>query len=184
MADAVMKTRASNRNDLSAGYVRSILAYDPSNGLLTWKERTDAAPWWNGKWAGEPAGSVTNDGYIRITINGRKYMAHRLAWLITTGAWPEPEADHKNTNRADNRWDNLRQATEMQNRRNRSIGRNNTTGFKGAFWNKEWRRWSSSITADGKNHFLGYFDTAEKAHEAYCAAADRLHGEFAQHSKK
>lgn len=88
--------------------------------------------------------------------------------------------DHINGNGLDNRRSNLRIATPQQNQCNRGKQRNNTTGFKGVYYNKKCDKFAAAIRANKKLHYLGLFSTAEGAHAAYCAAADRLHGDFAK----
>ena len=89
--------------------------------------------------------------------------------------------DHANCDMTlHNRRANLRYATKMQQAYNRGLRKDSTSGLKGARWNKVWKRWQSSIRADGKVHWLGWHATAESAHAAYCAAAKRLHGDFSR----
>lgn len=95
-----------------------------------------------------------------------------------TGEWPSADVDHKNRDRRDNRWENLRAATRSQNNANRVTTASH--GFKGATYNKRQGRWAAQTKFKGKPVYLGYYDTPEEAHAAYLAAAERLWGEFAR----
>ena len=84
------------------------LSYDRETGLFIWRmARADKI--------GAIAGKREHHGYIQIVIDGRAYMAHRLAWLWQTGGWPLREIDHVNGHKDDNTWNNLREATRSQN---------------------------------------------------------------------
>lgn len=132
----------------------------------------------NGAIAGMVAGSIhKKQGYRFIGIERRHYKAARLAWLWMTGEWPSHDVDHRNRDRADDRWENLRHATRSQNGCNRGLSRN-TSGFKGVSWDKSRGRWFVSICVGGKQKNLGRFDCVEDAIAARNAAAERLHGEF------
>lgn len=95
-----------------------------------------------------------------------------------TGEWPADMIDHKNRDRTDNRWENLREATRSQNNANRRAS--STHGFKGATFNRRQGRWMAQTKVNGKRVYLGYYDTPEEAHAAYVAAAERYFGEFAR----
>jgi hypothetical protein len=112
-------------------------------------------------------------------IDGKRYLAHRLAWLYTHGAWPHKLLDHRNRVTGDNRIDNLREATGSQNKANQLTNTNNTSGFKGVYWSKQNAKWQAGIRHQGKQKHLGCFNTKEDAHTAYCTAATQLKGEFA-----
>lgn len=88
--------------------------------------------------------------------------------------------DHINGNGLDNRRVNLRMATNAQNQWNRKTSRSNPLGLKGVSWERRTCKWRARIGANGVNIMIGTFDTPEAAHEAYCEAARRLHGEFAR----
>jgi hypothetical protein len=105
---------------------------------------------------------------------------HRLLCQCQTGQNP----DHIDGNGLNNIFapgeqiNNLRAATVGQNATNTRLRLDNTSGFKGASWNKAMNKWASQIQHQRKKIHLGFFDTAEDAHSAYCKAAQRLHGEF------
>jgi HNH endonuclease/AP2 domain len=129
--------------------------------------------------ADDVAGLLDGDGYRRITIKGRIYQAHQLAWLYMTGKWCSRVIDHRDGDPSNNRWANLRRATISQNNANRRIHRNNKCGFKGVVRNHI-GRWCAAIYKDGRRYHLGSFATPEEAHAAYVAAARKLFGEFAR----
>lgn len=153
--------------------LREILHYDREAGIFTWKVSRGrcARP-------GVLAGCINKGGYHKINIGGRKYSTHRLAWLYMTGQWPMGEIDHINCNPLDNRFANLREADRFGNTRNTKKRRDNTSGFKGVGFKDG--RWVARIWIGGKRKHIGYFGSAEDAHIAYVAAADKYHGEFAR----
>lgn len=169
------------RTDLTAECVRRILDYDPETGVFRWRHRPDARREWNTRYAGKVAGTAKPGrltSYIRLNVGGRLYYAHRVAWLIVHGEWPEDQIDHVNGDGADNRIANLRPASNAENLRNRGKTRGNEAGAKGVCWDAWARRWKASITVDGEHRHLGRFDTPEEAHAAYARAAQEHHGEF------
>lgn len=160
---------------LTAAYVRSMLLYDPRTGIFRHKYPRFRVR------AGEVAGSPNEWGHIRIKLDGKLYMAHRLAWIYMTGEEPPCQIDHRDTNPANNAWLNLRLATGSQNMCNIGMRKDNKTGFKGVSWHPKKRRFSAGIRYQGRKRHLGYFDDPSEAYELYCLAADMLHGEFANH---
>lgn len=83
---------------------------------------------------GEVAGYVNKMGYVQISISGYTYLAHRLAWTITHGDYPDgeqPFIDHINGKRDDNRIANLRDSSGAENNRNRQMSSDNTSGIVG-----------------------------------------------------
>jgi len=87
------------------------------------------------------AGSVNNLGYVKIKLNGKSYAAHRLAFLYVTGSWPENQVDHINRIRTDNRWENLRKASNAENMLNTVLHKNNISGVPGITWDKILKMW-------------------------------------------
>ena len=120
--------------------------------------------------------------YARITVGGKRYPAHRVAWLYIHNVWPIVDVDHINGNREDNRICNLRLATRAENLRNSKRHKDNKSGYKGVCRDSRLKgnQWRATIWVDGKLKHLGYFATPEAAHLAYCDAAERHFGEFAR----
>lgn len=157
---------------LTAGRVRELLRYEPETGDFVCLVRR------GGRLVGDIAGTPGLDGHIQIQIDNKIYQAGRLAWLWMTGEWPPNMVDHIDNIGTNNRWANLRLATRSQNLHNRGKTRRNTTGFKGVWRSKQ--GFVADISAGKKRTRLGVFATAEAAHEAYCKAAEKLHGKFAR----
>jgi hypothetical protein len=169
------------RNDISAEALRKMIDFNPDTGVFKWREREDVPPKINGRRSGKIAGCFDKKtGHILIGINGRLYLAHRLAWLHFYGEWPANHVDHINCDRSDNSIRNLRDATHSQNLWNRGASRISSTGFKGVTANKRSGGFFARITANGKTRHLGTFETAVDAHKAYASAASSIHGEFAR----
>ncbi|MER9412887.1 HNH endonuclease [Mesorhizobium sp. M0589] len=157
---------------LTAERARALLIYDPETGALNWRV---ARP---GTFSGALAGTRTSEGYTQVEIDYRLYKAHRVIWLMQTGKWPKHHVDHKNGMRPDNRWKNLREATPLQNARNRRPGKSNSSGRIGVTRTAS-GRWQAFIGVDLQNLVLGTFPTFDEA-AAVRAAAELLHyGEFA-----
>lgn len=169
--------------NLSAEYVRSALHYDPETGAFTWMLRPlehfpNKRTWraWNARFAGRPTGTDNGQGYISIRLNSLTFKGHRIAWLWMTGAHPVGEIDHINQQPGDNRFENLRDVCRAANQQNqRHAQRSNvSTGLLGAYADKATGRFRAAIRANGQQHYLGQFDTAEAAHAAYIAAKRSL----------
>jgi hypothetical protein len=151
--------------------LKEYLSYDPNSGKFTWiKQRP-------GIKLGRKAGAICGR-YELIQFQGSNYTSHRLAWVYMTGEDPgHYEIDHKDGNSLNNKFCNLRKATRSQNSYNRPAKKNTATGLKGAYRHGD--RFRAKIFYNGKQTHLGYFDTAEQAYKAYCDAAIKLHGDFA-----
>ena len=159
---------------MTAGEARYFFNYDEHTGLLTWAVKRRGINF------GSPAGWVDSRGYITITSKSISYQAHRIAWLIVHGKWPDSTIDHINGNPSDNRLDNLRDATYSENLANRRMHKRNPYGLKGVCYDKRRKRYFASICCNFKSKFLGYYDTPELAHEAYKVAAAENFGKFAR----
>ena len=152
-----------------------VLEYDKETGFFTWKIK----PCKNQE-VGSIAGTLHKaTGYIKITYKGHKVSAHRLAWAFINGKWPENQIDHKNNDRSDNRYCNLRQANTQQNMLNRIISSNNTSGIKGVYPIKN--KWASKIVFNGVRYWLGLHENIRDAENAVVEKRNELHGIFANH---
>ena len=125
------------------------------------------------------AGSLYSSGYRNIGINGKKYKEHRLIFLYHRGYLP-PMLDHRDLDRQNNPIGNLREATSTQNHANMPKQKNNTSGYKGAFWNKTAKKYMAQIKVNGKHKYLGYFDSPRMAALKYNFAAEEAFGKFAR----
>lgn len=129
--------------------------------------------------AGMRAGCVNPRNFYRqVYIDNKKYLEHRIIFLMYHGYLP-PMVDHINQVVSDNRIENLRAADKHTNQYN-SPAKSWGCGLKGVRFDKSRNKWMTSIRTKEKRKFLGRFDTAEEAHEAYKKAALELHGEFAR----
>lgn len=158
------------RDTISPERLRELLHYDRRTGEFFWlAPRRGVRP---GK-----TGNVRPDGYIRIGIDGVSYLAHRLAWLYVTGAWPSIDVDHWDGDHGNNKFDNLRdvsQKTNVQNVR-KATKRNHSSGLLGVSFHARDGLWRARIRADGRDRTIGYFKTPEAAHAAYLAVKRQQH---------
>lgn len=148
------------------------LEYNPGTGIFTWKSRPKSHfnkeadhGTWNTRYAGKEAGCVSH-GYIQIVINTKQYLAHRLAWMYVHGIFPKKGTDHINGIKSDNRIDNLRDVSQKENCRNRSIQSTNTSGITGVGWHKHSKKWRAYIEVDGEHISLGNYSDIEDAKTA------------------
>lgn len=150
--------------ELTFERLRELFAYDAKTGVFTKKN------------SGAPTGSANRAGYLCLRIDGRTYLAHRLAWLFAHSHWPANHIDHIDGDRANNRLSNLRDVPRTVNMQNmRRAPSSGTSGHFGATYNKLAKKWIAQIRVGGRNKALGYFDTPEKASAAYVKAKRELH---------
>ena len=142
------------------------------NGRIYWKERllSDSASErqmrsWNTRYSGsEIKGYFINSGYLCCTVQGCRFLKHRLIYMIHHGII-NSEIDHINRVKTDNRIENLRQATSSDNKRNRpTFGKSE---FRGVYFNKKDNCWRSQCSIGGKNKYIGNFKEEKEAAKAY-----------------
>lgn len=163
---------------LTQARLKELLDYDPKTGLFFWRARAGRRS--PGEQAGCELRKRAGDApYWAIRVDGKLYQnAARLAWLYMEGILPEPQIDHINRCRCDNRWTNLRLATPSQNQANKNIRSDNKSGETGVFFNGDRGRWQATISIAGKTKNLGRFQDRAAAQSAYESAAAKYHGEF------
>lgn len=161
--------------------LREWLDYNSATGIFYWRKE----PRRERPLLGTIAGTRHKEtGYIFIGVGGfQQFGAHRLAWVYTHGDIPDGmEIDHIDGDPSNNAIGNLRVATSRQQKQNKRVQSNNRSGLKGAYYHAchKGKKWRSQIKVAGRLIFLGYFHTAQAAHEAYRAAALKYFGEFAR----
>jgi hypothetical protein len=153
-----------------------LLIYNPETGKFFWRKPPNKKIA-----AGAKAGTAHAAGYVNIGIKKSKYLAHRVAWVMSGQMLSnDDQIDHINGNRSDNRIDNLRLSSHDQNCMNSKARRHNFSKIKGAHFDKRRKKFRARIRVGKNEIWLGYFATAEEAHAAYCRAAKELHGPYAR----
>ena len=151
-----MKTNLDKQDCVSHDELLRTFEYDHDTGNLVWKihKSSNATP-------GAIAGN-RHDGYTRIILNRKRYLAHRLIWFFVHGVWPE-QIDHINGVKTDNRLENLRNVSHIENMRNQRKPRHNSSGIVGVRWYKKSMKWRACIYVSNKEKFLGDFENLSDA---------------------
>jgi len=161
--------------------VKRLIRYDPETGAFTWLRRegkTRGEKIWNTRYAGKPAGSKKNNGYVELVLNYHRYLAHRVAWLYMTGAWPESLIDHIDNDPANNRWSNLRAATPSQNLSAHNVGKSGKGKWLRGVVRNAYGSFTARASFNGKAVHIGSYATAREAHDAYRIKCNEMKGEF------
>lgn len=155
--------------------LNELFAYNPETGDLIWK--MIPANFRRAR-VGDLVGTVGEKGYRVVGIDRVYYLAHRIIWKIMTGSDPLDQIDHRDTNRLNNRWRNLRPADNGKNRQNTQLAKNNSSGVKGVCWEESHQAWKAYISAGNRQRRLGRFKNKEDAISARLKAAEEMHGQF------
>ena len=137
---------------LTAAKLNELFRYDGATGKLYNRVHISSRAR-----EGAEAGCTGGCGYRQVRIVGVDYFTHRLIWKMRTGSDPVEELDHINHDRADNRIENMREASGRENHMNLSRAKNNTSGVTGVCWQKLAQKWCAQIRVEGKQVHLGYF---------------------------
>lgn len=150
--------------------LRNRLSYCQDTGKLFWKIGHRR------KRPGDEAGYLHPNGYVVVGLNGSMHGAHRIAFAIHYGKWPDLHIDHINGNRSDNRIKNLREASQSVNSQNRrEVRKGKPLSYLGVRKNQGSKTFSASININGKDKWLGSYKTPELAHKAYMEAKAKHH---------
>lgn len=178
--------------------LRQLLRYEPDTGRFFWLTRPEDDPRmlrrltrnWNARFAGKEAFlTISKRGYYSCTLVNRHVYAHRAAWAIHHGHWPDGPIDHIDGDPLNNRIENLRVVTDLENRRNvrpysGSI-RKSRTGCVGVWWDDKRKAYQAYITLRGKRINLGRHSAFEDAQKVRKQAEQDLgyhpnHGDFSR----
>lgn len=158
--------------EISQAYLCEILEY--RDGHLFWKvdrKKTKIK-------IGSKAGRTKTNGYCEVGVNGKLHGTHRLIFMMFHGYMPKI-IDHIDGNPSNNRIENLREATHAENMRNSQRPKNNTSGFKGVYFDKRNSNWVAQCWKENKKNHLGSFKDIHDAANAVLAFREKNHGEFA-----
>lgn len=153
--------------------LRQLFSYDENSGEFLRIKGVKKAS------AGVLAGTKALNGYITISVDCKRYYAHRLAWLYSYGFMPR-QIDHIDRDRSNNALANLRAASNSQNGANKPMGKKECGGFKGVRKKKGAKNWTARIKCEGSEIYLGTFSSEEEAAKAYNLKALEVFGEFAE----
>lgn len=155
---------------LTQEVAQRLLDYNQETGEFKWRIKR------RGVNVEKILGTDNGFGYLRITVCGKSYYAHRLAWLYVHGHMPKQEIDHINGNKSDNRIANLREATPLQNQQNKTkLQSNNKSGQPGISWHEKSNKWQVHICTCNNRQYLGIYSDIEEAKAVYAAAKKEQH---------
>lgn len=160
--------------DLTQGILKCYLSYEPLTGIFTWVAGTPNST----RSINFDVGYLDKDGYRIIGLLGKRYKAHRLAFLYMTGEMPKNKVDHKDGQPSNNVWTNLRETDNSGNQQNKRKKKNSTSVYFGVFFYKTYRgqkKYHAYINENGAQRLIGRYLTELEAHNAYCAAKLSAH---------
>jgi hypothetical protein len=162
------------------------------DGQLIWKARpashfaTSRGHKTSLRCVGKNVGTKNIAGYLHVDMrwNGvsTDLLVHRIIWVIHHGPIPEGYlVDHEDTNKSNNRIDNLRLTLPVGNNQNVNRRLDNSSGVKGVSWDKSKNKWVVYISSNHTRLIVGLYNELEQATGAIIAARAELHGAFANH---
>ena len=146
-------------------YLKECLHYDPESGIFTWLQRPGShfhdersSKIWNSRYSGKQAGSITKFGYVSIRLNKKARQAHRLAWIYVNGS-SSSELDHIDGDKKNNKINNLREVSRIENGRNQKLRKNNSSGVMGVSKISSSNRFEAYIMTNRVKIHLGRFSS-------------------------
>lgn len=153
---------------------RFLEVFDCVDGKLFWKINTNKSK----SLIGRQAGCNKGHAYGTVCLDRKSYCVHRVIYCMHTGEWPEI-VDHINNDTKDHRIENLRAATDTQNKFNKPAQANNKSGVKNVCWSTAHKKWAVQVQAHGKRVFSRLFADLELAELVAEEARRKYHGKFA-----
>lgn len=148
------------------------------NGEIFWRQRPMSHfktekehKRWNKRHASNKAGCMyypkkSVEGYLRVVVNSKWLLVHRVVWMMHFSEIPEgKEIDHINGVGNDNRIENLRLVSNLENKKNKPKYKNNKSGITGVNWESKSKKWRARANDNGKRFtvYLGHdLDEAER----------------------
>ena len=124
------------------------------------------------KWCCDSRGyAVRHERKDEYGTNPRK-MIKMHKFIVNTPS--EYETDHINHNRLNNRRNNLRIVNRRSNQMNAKLSKKNTSGYRGVYWDKKYKRWCARAWFYGKSIFGGGFTNKLDAVKAYKNLVGRI----------
>ena len=154
-------SRSKNKDKISMEEFRKYVSYDPETGKFTRIRIYNDDPR-RFQEIGNITGNPTSRGYLEISVGYTKFSAHKLAWYFVYGEEPSENIDHVDGDKQNNKIDNLRLHTPLENMRNRGVNKNNTTGYNGVYLTSSGKH-RARIKVNGKLIGLGTFVNFEDA---------------------
>jgi hypothetical protein len=148
--------------------------FEYKEGALYWRIRRGRAN------VGNKVGCANGEGYLTVGINYKRYLVHRIIWAMHDND-PVAIIDHINSDKLDNRIENLRAADDIINTRNAKLRCDSTSGIKGVSWNKRERKWAGQVWHLGKLYRTKMFKDKNECAAKVRELREELHGEFARH---
>ncbi|WP_219847579.1 HNH endonuclease [Burkholderia multivorans] len=161
-----------------------LFRYEQETGKLFWKKKPSNKS--NRIKPGDEVGNLfrgtRGNHYMQCSVDKRKYVLHRIVWLLHHGVFPSGEIDHIDGNCLNNRIENLRDVSALDNCKNLPRRKDNTSGVTGVTWHRKAQKWMAQAQLDGKFIYLGLFSTIEEAAQARARASESL-GFHANHGR-
>ena len=157
----------ANYTLITADFARQVFRYNPETGRISKFLKCGSA-------SARCPDNQTRNGYRYVEFKKQRIAAHRLAWLLYYGEWPDGILDHINRDKSDNRIANLRVATASENTHNVGLRKDNSSGYSGVNWHKRTNTWQVRIRIAGAHVFIGHFKNLKDAVEARIAH-EKLH---------
>jgi hypothetical protein len=142
--------------------VKALFNYDPLTGIFTWAKKR------SGYQIGQETGSrCIRTGYVKLQVYGKRYLAHRIAWLYVHGKLPTHSIDHINRLKHDNRIENLRDVPHVVNSANTGARKKARYNLKGVKFIRRTQSYKVEFVFNGEKHFLGEFADRDIAQDTY-----------------